>query len=72
MTIRNWTGSAVSDVVGEMQCSGAAPCTGMVIENVGGILDTVNGTVPRQYLCDSVVDPVGFNCTGPPFGENPR
>ncbi|PQE07637.1 Alpha-L-rhamnosidase rgxB protein [Rutstroemia sp. NJR-2017a BBW] len=71
-TFRNWSGTATSDVIAELQCSGAAPCTGVVIEDVGGILDTVNGTRPAAYLCDSVRSPVGFNCTGVPYGENPR
>ncbi|KAI6847504.1 hypothetical protein KC317_g22192, partial [Hortaea werneckii] len=46
--------------------------TGLKIEGVGGIVDTVNGTHPDQYLCDSVVDPTGFNCTGPIWEENSR
>lgn len=72
LTISDWSGTATSDVVAELQCSGASPCTGVIIENMGGILDTVNNTRPAQYLCDSVVSPVGFNCTGVPFGENSR
>lgn len=72
LTLKNWSGTTTSDVIGEMQCSAAAPCTGFAIEGMDGIMDTVNGTLPSQYLCDSVVDPVGFNCTGAPYGENPR
>lgn len=71
VTLRNWVGTAQSDVVAELQCSGAAPCTGIVIEGID-VLDTVNNTIPASYLCDSVVSPVGFNCTGAPWGENPR
>lgn len=66
-----WSGTAASDVVAELQCSAASPCGGFVIEGVD-IVDSVNGTRPGSYLCDSVVDPVGFNCTGPPWGENNR
>ncbi|TGO20262.1 hypothetical protein BPAE_0318g00080 [Botrytis paeoniae] len=72
MTFASWSGTASSDVVAELQCSGATPCTGILIEGMEGILDTVNNTKPAQYLCDSVVEPNGFNCTGVPFGENPR
>lgn len=67
----NWTGTAASDVVAEIQCSAASPCTGVVIQGVD-IVDTVNGTRPANYLCDSVVNPTGFNCTGAPWGENNR
>jgi galacturan 1,4-alpha-galacturonidase len=69
--LERWAGTAVSDVVGSMQCSAASPCTGIEIEGID-IVDTVNNTAPSQYLCDSVVDPVGFNCTGPPWEENNR
>ena len=72
MTIKNWSGTTTSDVIGDMQCSAAAPCTGITIEGVEGLVDTVNGTLPSQYLCDSVVDPTGFNCTGAPYEENSR
>lgn len=71
LTLRHWTGTAASDVVAELQCSAASPCTGIVIEEVD-ILDPVNNTAPANYLCDSVVGPVGFNCTGLPWGENNR
>lgn len=71
LTIRNWTGTAASDVVAELQCSAASPCTGIVIEDVQ-IVDSVNNTTPANYLCDSVVSPTGFNCTGAPWGENNR
>ena len=71
MRLLNWTGTASSDVVASIQCSAAAPCTGFEISGVD-IVDTVNGTAPANYLCDSVVSPVGFNCTGPPWEENNR
>lgn len=71
LRLLNWTGTTTSDVIGSMQCSGASPCTGLVIDGID-IVDTVNGTAPANYLCDAVVDPVGFNCTGPPWEENNR
>jgi galacturan 1,4-alpha-galacturonidase len=70
MRLQNWTGTAVSDVVGSIQCSAASPCTGMDIVAID-IFDTVNGTAPSQYLCDNVSS-VGFNCTGPTWEENSR
>lgn len=71
--MEKWKGFASSAVVGSMQCSAASPCTGIEIEDVeSGIVDPVNGTRPVNYLCDSVVDPVGFNCTGPPWAESNR
>lgn len=39
------------------------PCTNLTIEGVD-IIDASNGTVVNQYLCDEVVDPIGWNCTG--------
>lgn len=71
LTLRDWTGTAASDVVAELQCSAASPCTGVVIQGVD-IWDPVNNTRPANYLCDSVVSPTGFNCTGAPWGENNR
>lgn len=73
LTLRHWTGTARSDVVAELQCSAAQPCTGLAMEEGGiALWNPVNGTVPAQVLCDSVVAPVGFACTGPPWGENHR
>lgn len=71
LALRNWTGTAESDVVAELQCSAASPCTGIVIEDVD-LVNPVNGTAPANYLCDSVVRPTGFNCTGAPWEENNR
>ena len=72
ITLKNWSGTTTSGVMADIQCSAASPCTGLHIENMGGIVDTVNSTLPAIYLCDNVVDPVGFNCTGKPWEENPR
>ncbi|KAK4631571.1 Alpha-L-rhamnosidase rgxB [Fulvia fulva] len=72
VTLKNWAGTTTSGVMADIQCSAASPCTGFTIEDMGGIVDTVNATIPAIYLCDNVVDPVGFNCTGKPWEENPR
>lgn len=71
MKLENWSGEATSDVVASIQCSAASPCTGVEIEGFS-VVDTVNNTMPANYLCDSVVAPTGFNCTGPPWEENNR
>lgn len=72
ITLKNWSGTTTSNVIAEMQCSGASPCTGFTIVGMKAIVDTVNGTLPSQYLCSNVDDPMDFNCTGVPYGENPR
>ena len=69
--MKNWSGTTTSDVVAELQCSGASPCTGIEIVGID-ILDLVNGTAPASYLCGNVTEPIGFNCTGVPYGENNR
>lgn len=71
LTLENWSGNGTSNVVASLQCSAASPCTGIEIGGVN-ILDTVNDTMPTSYLCDSVLSPTGFNCTGVPYGENSR
>ncbi|KAF2162971.1 glycoside hydrolase family 28 protein [Zasmidium cellare ATCC 36951] len=57
-------GTLQGDRVVSFQCSGAAPCTGLSISNNGFTVSS-NGSVPSRYLCDNVVDPQGFECTGP-------
>ena len=55
-------GTLKTDVVASMQCSGAAPCTGISIRNV--MFSANTGATARQYLCSNVEDPNGFECTG--------
>lgn len=55
-------GTLKTDVVASMQCSGAAPCTGISIRNV--MFSANTGATARQYLCSNVEDPSGFECTG--------
>ncbi|CAI6336906.1 unnamed protein product [Periconia digitata] len=50
--------------VASLQCSGARPCTDVRIFGNEGLRVKENGTVPGGYLCDNVVEPRGFNCTG--------
>ncbi|KAK4502231.1 hypothetical protein PRZ48_005656 [Zasmidium cellare] len=56
-------GTLQGDRVVSFQCSGAAPCTGLSMSNYGFTVFS-NGSVPERYLCDNVVDPQGFECTG--------
>lgn len=69
--MRDWRGNGVSDLVADIQCSAASPCTGFEIEGID-IVDTVNGTAPYNYLCPNVVEPDDFRCTGVPWEENSR
>ncbi|RDW59415.1 glycoside hydrolase family 28 protein [Coleophoma cylindrospora] len=71
MKLENWTGTCTSDVIAEIQCSAASPCTGIEITGMN-LVDTTNNTAPANYLCSNVVNPGGFNCTGAPWGENSR
>ncbi|KAI1076246.1 glycoside hydrolase family 28 protein [Whalleya microplaca] len=71
LRLEGWSGDGVSDVVASLQCSAASPCPGIEIEDIN-ILDTVNNTAPANYLCDNVVVPTGFQCTGLPWEENNR
>ncbi|KAG9533125.1 pectin lyase-like protein, partial [Aureobasidium melanogenum] len=67
--LSNFTGTVRGDVVSTMQCSAAAPCRNIQLSNVV-LENSSNNTTPRQYQCDSVKQTVGFNCTGPPDGED--
>ncbi|TKX22206.1 glycosyl hydrolases family 28 protein [Elsinoe australis] len=64
LEIRNTSGTTKNKNVASFQCSAVAPCTNI------GLFDTEitfgNGTVAKDYLCGNVVNPTGFNCTGPP------
>ncbi|KAG9882900.1 pectin lyase-like protein, partial [Aureobasidium melanogenum] len=67
--LSNFTGTVRGDIVSTMQCSAAAPCRNIQLSNVV-LENSSNNTTPRQYQCDSVKQMVGFNCTGPPDGED--
>jgi len=54
----NMTGTVSTDVLAALQCSGAAPCTGIVIEGVDGV--RTNGA--RNVTCSNI-DLVGIDCT---------
>jgi hypothetical protein len=71
ITIANWTGTSTSAVLGELQCSGASPCTGIKFENVSIEIPS-NNTMANHYLCGNVTDPIGFECTDGLWEENNR
>ncbi|KIK64270.1 glycoside hydrolase family 28 protein [Collybiopsis luxurians FD-317 M1] len=55
------TGSIQTDTLATMQCSGDAPCPGISLLG----FNEVASVGAREIKCSNVVDPVGFNCTGP-------
>jgi len=59
----NTTGTSRGNTVASLQCSGAAPCTGVDIF-ANKLKVKGNGTVPGSYLCSNVNAPKGFTCTG--------
>lgn len=68
IALRNWKGTVKNSLVASLQCSAAAPCHNISMAGLG--LKMANGTAPKKYLCDNVVDPVGFKCTGNTDGED--
>ncbi|KAL1303108.1 hypothetical protein AAFC00_006547 [Neodothiora populina] len=69
VTIRDWRGTSLTGVVGQLQCSAASPCYGLDMQDVQ-ITVADSGDAATEYLCDSVEAPIGFSCTGPIVGEN--
>lgn len=49
--------------VASFQCSVVAPCTNLALLDVD--VRFSNGSDAGAYLCGNVVNPIGFNCTGP-------
>jgi polygalacturonase len=59
----NTTGTTRSSTIATLQCSGAVNCTDIeIFENDLTVQNT--GTKADRYLCKSVQEPRGFNCTG--------
>jgi len=54
------TGNITSDLVAEIQCSAAAPCEGVTIQDLD--IDFVGAAA--KYECSNVQGAKGFNCTG--------
>ncbi|USW56092.1 Putative glycoside hydrolase, family 28, pectin lyase/virulence factor [Septoria linicola] len=64
-------GTLKGDRVATLQCSAEAPCTNInLFDNDLWALDQ---NIPSySYLCEEVVNPTGFNCTGACNGQCPR
>lgn len=59
----NSTGTTQRHVAAALQCSGAAPCTGIELHN-NTFSVAESGKPAKEYLCSHVVEPSGFKCTG--------
>lgn len=59
------SGTLQTNVTASLQCSGAAPCSGIELENVHFTVNDT-GTAADSYLCSNVSSPVGFTCNGLP------
>lgn len=68
VSFRDVVGTSVRDPIASFQCSGAAPCENVMLENVA--LRLGNGTAAYGWNCDHLVGAVGFNCTGSTCGRS--
>ncbi len=67
----NARGTLKGDRVATLQCSAEAPCTNIsLFDNDLWALDQDRPS--DSYLCEEVVNPCGFNCTGACDGKCPR
>lgn len=64
LEVRNARGTTKSSNVASFQCSAVAPCTDIGLYDID--VRFSNGTAAPGYLCGNVVNPEGFECTGPP------
>lgn len=64
LEVRNARGTTKSKNVASFQCSAVAPCTDIGLYDID--VRFTNGTAAPGYLCGNVVNPEGFECTGPP------
>ncbi|KAL1586626.1 hypothetical protein WHR41_04503 [Cladosporium halotolerans] len=71
ITLENWSGTSTSNVLAELQCSGASPCYGIKYDNVSVEIPS-NNTMASHYLCGNVTNPIGFECTDGLWEENNR
>ncbi|KAI5248773.1 pectin lyase-like protein [Aureobasidium subglaciale] len=69
VSLSDFSGTIRTDIVTTLQCSAASPCRNIEFSNIV-LENSSNHTTPRQYQCDSVKRAAGFNCTGPPDGED--
>lgn len=64
LEVRNVRGTTKNKNVASFQCSAVAPCTDIGLYDID--VRFSNGTAAPGYLCGNVVNPEGFECTGPP------
>lgn len=64
LEVRNVRGTTKNKNVASFQCSAVAPCTDIGLYDID--VRFTNGTAAPGYLCGNVVNPEGFECTGPP------
>ncbi|KAH6647143.1 pectin lyase fold/virulence factor [Truncatella angustata] len=64
--IANFYGTASALNLTSFQCSAVKPCHDITIRNATLIKASNGATSPVGYLCDNLVNPIGFNCTGSP------
>lgn len=55
------------DPIASLQCSAAAPCKNITVEDVQ--LSLKNGTEAYGWLCHNLEGAVGYNCTGSTYEE---
>lgn len=63
ITVDGLVGTTKDSRVASFQCSAVKPCTNLALFNID--LKLASGVEADRYLCGNVVDPRGFNCTGP-------
>lgn len=74
ITLENWSGTSTSNVLGELQCSGASPCYGIKYDNVAIEIPS-NNTMAEHFLCGEGMkdsNAIGFECTDGLWEENNR
>lgn len=64
LEVRGARGTTKNKNVASFQCSAVAPCTDIGLYDID--VGFSNGTAAPDYLCGNVVNPLGFECTGPP------
>lgn len=65
-------GTLKGDRIATLQCSAVAPCSNIhLFDNDLYALDQ-HLKPADSYLCEQVVNPTGFNCTGPCAGQCPH
>ncbi|RPD81625.1 pectin lyase-like protein [Lentinus tigrinus ALCF2SS1-7] len=64
VTWTNFSGTVANNLLGSLQCSGAAPCTDIVIEGVDGLVFNSTSTEPEIQCSHVTVGPGSVACNG--------